>query len=253
MTLSRANRQGVNRKMNWIKLKYFFAGSIACSMLFGSLFLIIVKSPKLVDGVMWRVERLQGGDSYRQRMIERFLHSIFLVQDESTPPGAIYLIGDSHLHLLPQHLTPWGINFAVGGQPMARIVDQIVQLPGLKRAGAVLVNGGENDLSYGASVDEIAEIWESLFIRNPDVTSFVCIGLPESFESRKNAENVKVLNKKIEQICLANGAPFVAVRMGSQEFLGHTLAIDHVHLTREAMVPFAGLLERKAKSRAGVN
>jgi hypothetical protein len=215
--------------------------------------LIAIKTPKIFDGIMWRVAHLQGNDNYTQRTLEQSLYRLFSWQDESTPPRSVYLIGDSHLQLIPQHLTPWAINFAINGQPMSRIVERIKDLPGLKNASAVLVNGGENDLSYGTSVETIAGYWAQMFAQNSHIKNFVCVGLPETIALRRDAAKVIELNKKIEQICSANGAPFVAVRMGSQEFLGHTLAIDHVHLTREAMVPFAGLLERKAKSRAEVN
>lgn len=209
----------------------------------------VIKTPAVFDGLMWRIELMQGHNSGSQRILENFLHKLHIWQDQSSPSGSAYLIGDSHLQLIPQHATTWALNFAINGQPMSRIVRSVGALPGLKRAGTVFVNGGENDLSYGVSVEEIASYWKELFVQNPGVKKFVCIGLPETLGQRRDAEKVKLLNEKIAKICADNGAMFVSVTMGQGAFTGHKLAIDHVHLERNAMFTLAGLLEVIARNQ----
>lgn len=212
--------------------------------------LVAIKTPRVFDGLMWRIERFQGRDSYPQRTLENFLYRLNSWQDQSSPKGSFYLIGDSHLQLIPQHLSAWSLNFAINGQPMSRLITRVGQLPGLKSAGAVIVNGGENDLAYGISVDEIEGYWKQLFKQNPDIKRFVCVGLPMTERQRRDLEKVKLLNTKIEQVCRENGAPFVQVQMGQGVFFGYSLAIDNVHLARETMAPFAALLERTARAQA---
>jgi hypothetical protein len=209
----------------------------------------VLYSPRIADGLLWRLEKLERVPSISQRSFELRMERYFLWFEQYVEPNKVVFFGDSHLQLIPPASTDWAANFAVNGQTINRMIDRVPKFKLLTTAPTVFINGGENDLSAGASIEEISDSWNQLLARLPTTKKLICIGLPESNGERLKAEQVKNLNQLIARNCKNAGAQFLALKMGEGAFVGHQLASDKVHLSRPALFQLAKVMQQMADQR----
>jgi hypothetical protein len=204
-------------------------------------------SPRVTDGLLWRFERLERIPSLTQRSFELRMERYFLWFENFIEPNKAVFFGDSHLQLIPPGSTEWAANFAVNGQPISRMIDRIPKFTSLTTAPVVFINGGENDLTAGTSVEQIGIYWEQLLSKLPTTKKLICVGLPEAAGSRLRAEQVKKLNLLIMKTCIQAKAKFLPIKMGEGAFIEHRLADDNVHLSRPAMFQLAKVMQQMAE------
>jgi hypothetical protein len=204
-------------------------------------------SPYVADSLLWRFEHLELSPSVTQRYFESRMRRQSLYAEQFLQPGTPLLLGDSHLQLIPSESTTWATNFAIGGQPIKRMIENVPKFKTLASARVLFINGGENDLLAGDSVEEVSRYWQVLLDQLPRSKKFVCVGLPEADPPRRNAAQVKQLNIFIAEICRQRGGQFLAVQIGVGAFKAEQMDSDNLHLSRAAMYKLAGLLEQIAK------
>jgi hypothetical protein len=230
-----------------MKLKSLFYGS-GWILFFGciAVFISALLSPRVADGLLWRIEKLERTPSMGQRAFEVRMERYFLWFEQFLEADKVVFFGDSHLQLIPPASTEWAANFAVNGQPISRMVERVPKFASLNKAPAIFINGGENDLSHGSSVEQIATYWKQLLTNLPNTKKLICVGLPEAAGPRREAEKVRELNLKIATVCAQAGAKFLALKMGEGAFVNHRLADDSVHLSRPAMFQLAKVMQQMA-------
>jgi hypothetical protein len=123
------------------------------------------------------------------------------------------------------------------------VIDSLPKFKSLLTASVMFVNGGENDLLIGDSVESIAKNWQVLLNGFPKGKKLVCVGLPEPQANRVNSLAVKPLNELIADVCRKNQAQFLAIQIGRGEFIVERLATDNLHLSRPASIKLAKLME----------
>jgi lysophospholipase L1-like esterase len=208
-----------------------------------------LSNSNLADGLLWRFESFEKQPSLTQRAFEQRIQKQNLYEEQYLKRGTPLLLGDSHLQFIPQDATLWAANFAIGGQTLKRVIDSLPKFKSISTASVIFVNGGENDLLFGDSVESIGNNWQVLLSSFPKGTRLVCVGLPEAEVNRVNALAVRRLNRLIEEVCRKNQAQFLAIQIGLGEFKAEQLANDHLHLSRSASIKLAKLMEQIAKNR----
>jgi lysophospholipase L1-like esterase len=206
-----------------------------------------LKNANLADSLLWRFESFENQPSLTQRAFEQRIQKQNLYAEQYLKLGTPLLLGDSHLQLIPPEATIWAANFAIGGQTLKRVIDSLPKFKSLSTASVIFLNGGENDLLTGDSVENIGANWQLLLQRLPKGKKLVCVGLPEAESNRVNASAVKQLNAQIADVCRKNDAQFLAIQIGQGEFLTEQMARDHLHLSWQASIKLAKLMEQIAK------
>lgn len=208
--------------------------------------LVVLFTPWITDGLLWRFERFAPRPALSQRILERQEHNNDLWQDRFIPAGSVLLFGDSHFQSLPRVGLAGMYNFAINGQSVGRMIDRVPQFSSVPVAALIFIVGGENDLAEGTSVKDVETHWVKLLSRLSKKSNVVCVGLPETNGQRMHADAVPTLNQAIERICNASGAEYMSVRMGVGIFLNQELSEDHVHLSIPGMKIFSNELLRRA-------
>jgi hypothetical protein len=204
-------------------------------------------SPRVADGILWRFENYERVPNLTQRSLEDRMFRYFLWIENFREPNQSIFFGDSHLQMIPPNSTMWASNFAVGGQPISRMIDRAPKFKSLSEAPTIFLNGGENDLAAGVSVELVATYWKELLERLPKTKRLICVGLPESSGERQRAIQAKKLNEQISKLCSAKGAQFLPLKMGEGAFVGQYLSGDAVHLSAPAMLQLAKVMQKMAE------
>jgi hypothetical protein len=225
-----------------------FICSLGWVLFLAAVVLVVVAlgNSNLADSLLWRFESFEKHPGLSQRAFEHRVHMQNLYTEQHLKSGTPLFLGDSHLQLIPPEATLWAANFAIGGQTLKRAINSLPKYKSILTASVIFVNGGENDLLAGDSVESIGENWKIFLSRLPKQKKLVCVGLPEAETSRLNASQVKRLNVLIAEICRKNGAQFLAVQIGIGEFKGEQMASDNVHLSWFASMKLAKLMEQIA-------
>lgn len=192
---------------------------------------IAARNPWIVDGLLWRFERLESQPRLGQRIFENNVHFQSLWDDRLVPLGSTIIFGDSHLRMLPRGNNIHTYNFAIGGQAIRRMVGRVKQFKSLSNAKLIVVNGGENDLTERVAVDRIIDDWYELLNSLPKDKKIMCVGLPVTDGPRINAEYVKQLNAGIARVCQSRNAIFFDVTVGVGLFQNVEISQDHMHLS----------------------
>jgi GDSL-like Lipase/Acylhydrolase family len=216
--------------------------------------LAAIFNPTIADGVLWRFEKLERVSNLTQRSFEARMERHYLWRDElaasqsTSAPIAhkAVFFGDSHLHLIPPDLTDWAVNLAISGQPISRMINRVQLFKLVKNAPVIFINGGENDLKRGDSVEDISRHWKALLAQLPKSSKIVCVGLPETKGPRFMPEKIKALNESIAAVCAERSAKFLPLQMGEGAFAQHQLANDNIHLSPSAMLQLALLMKQIA-------
>ena len=150
-------------------LKKLFVGPLGWILFFGTLLSLamILRFPFLADGLHWRFEQFEPRPKLSQRIFERLSHKEAIWQDTFIPDNAVLIFGDSHLRLLPMVLLGDAYNFSVGGQSVGRLAVGFSEFKSVKSAALIVLNGGENDLSEGSSIEVISGRWADLVSKIP--------------------------------------------------------------------------------------
>lgn len=220
---------------------------------FLGLALLSLKYPAIVDGILWRYEILEDNPTVGQRIFEKRSHIQNMWEDKNIGQGAVILLGDSHLRLLPKSKVPYIYNFAIGGQTIGRMTSRIQQFQSLQNAALIVVNGGENDLSEDRSVSEVLEKWQNFLtiLRGHTASPILCVGLPQSELNRVHKEMIIPLNLGIARLCGSVGAEFLALNLSKGNFEKADLSADKMHLSISAMRILANEIDNFAiKARA---
>ena len=230
-------------------LKKLLAGPIGWILFFGTFLCIalVLRLPFLADGLHWRFEQFEPRPKLSQRILERLSHKEAIWQDAFIADNAILIFGDSHLRLLPMGLLGDAYNFSIGGQSVGRLAAGFSDFKSVNVAALIVLNGGENDLSEGSSIEAITASWVSLVSKIPKGKNFLCIGMPETLSSRRDSQNVATLNIKIQGVCTAyTNGQYLPVKMGAGIFMGYEIAKDEVHISKEAMKVLANEIRVRA-------
>lgn len=207
-----------------------------------------LKHPQIVDGILWRYEILENNPTVSQRIFEKRSHIQSTWEDKTIAKGAVILLGDSHLRLLPKSNVPNLYNFAIGGQTIARMTPRIEQFASLRDAALVIVNGGENDLNEDRPTSEVLKRWEDFLkkLRSATTSPILCIGLPETKLDRLYKDTVGPVNTGITQLCGKYGAEFLPLNLNQGIFEKVDLSSDKMHLSISAMQVLAAEIDRRA-------
>lgn len=134
-------------------------------------------------------------------------------QQMSTDPqvaaGAVLLIGDSIIRGIPDDLPICSvcINYGIIGDTTKGILVRLPRYTSLKRARAVVLEGGINNFFYGGYPDtEIAEDYEKIFAEIPNGTSILLIGVMPVDENTPRAAmgwtgRIASINGKLLRLC----------------------------------------------------
>jgi hypothetical protein len=230
-----------------MKLKYAILGSgwvlLVC---LAAVAVAAMVNPNIADRLLWRFESLERSPSVTQRSFESRMERYNLYREQYLPLGTPLIFGDSHLQLIPTETIHWAANFALGGQPIRRMIDRVPNFKSVETASIIFINGGENDLIAGDSVGQIEGYWQTLLQRLPKAKKVVCVGLPEADPPRINAQRVKQLNVLIAEVCTKNGNQFLPIRIGDGVFKDEQMASDNLHLSRDALQRLATLMQQMA-------
>ena len=196
---------------------------------------VLVFNPWIVDGLLWRFERLESNPTVGQRIFENRSHLQALWDEQSVPENAILLFGDSHLRLLKKSKLPNLYNFAIGGQTVGRMADRVRQFKSARKASLIVVSGGENDLSEEASVEIIDQRWVKLIAALPPSVRVLCVGLPEWSGPRIHGEFVGQVNRNIQKRCASISASTLIPFTGFSPIESLSDSPDGMHLSRQGM------------------
>lgn len=124
--------------------------------------------------------------------------------DQNVPPGAVLFFGDSHIQgLAVSAVSELGVNFGIGGDTTAGLLDRLRKHQSLEQAKAVVVAVGLNDFKFGTiaeTYENIIEIIESI----PSTTRVIlCAVLPvDENIARKEYQNklISELNSKVRNL-----------------------------------------------------
>jgi len=128
--------------------------------------------------------------------------------DRSVLPGDVLFLGDSHVQgMNVTMVTPHGVNFGIGGETSDGLLRRIESYTSLRRASAVVIAIGFNDLYTGNPADSARTIAKILLnMPVPVVLSAVppidAIRRPE-FGSQMN-DRIAALNVSLMQLCKVN-------------------------------------------------
>lgn len=208
----------------------FWAGVLAMLAVSVGTLAAIATSPRLTDGLMWRLERVQGQPTPAQRIFERRLTAHQLSQDRLVPPGAALFFGDSHLQTLPMGGLPQAYNFAIGGESAQRLSDRMARYGALATARAVVIGAGTNDLHEGRSPVDVSRAWLAMLEQVPRGARVVCVGLPWRRDPSLLSDNQAEANRQIESLCRERGHTMISVIPGEGAWAGTAFAADGVHL-----------------------
>ncbi len=206
-----------------------------------------LSNSNIADRLLWRFESFEKYPGLTQRAFELRIHKQNLYAEQYLKPGTPLFLGDSHLQLIPQEATLWAANFAIGGQTITSVIESVPKFKSISTASIIFINGGENDLLTGDSVENVGEYWQTLLNRLPQGKKVVCVGLPEAEPNRVNALQVKRLNALIGDVCRKNSAQFLAIQIGVGEFKNEQMASDNLHLSRSASMKLATVMEQIAR------
>ena len=230
--------------MSSIVPKTIFRASVCFVIATLAGFAALVFNPWIVDGLLWRFERLEPNPTVGQRIFENRSHLQALWDDQSVPDNSILLFGDSHLRLLKKSKLPNLYNFAIGGQTVGRMADRIKQFKSARKASLIVLSGGENDLSEDASVELIDQRWASLIAALPPKVRVLCVGLPEWNGPRIHGEFVEKVNQNIRKRCAEISASTLIPLTGVSPLESPSDSPDGMHLSRAGMEVFLKQIEQ---------
>jgi GDSL-like Lipase/Acylhydrolase family len=172
-------------------------------------------SNRIVDALVWRLERLESRPTYRQRSFERSLLAHQRQQDLSTPPGAILLFGDSHVQFLPSLGLGAAMNYGIGGESAFRMAQRLQHYPSMNSARAIVIGGGANDIGEGRTDSQVLSAWAAILSQLPPQTRVLCLAIPSGpFKLKSEPEisaRITNLNAQIKTMCERRQAEFLEV------------------------------------------
>ena len=124
--------------------RLFQVAAISCAMLVASLALL--RQPSIGDALLWRINALTPSPGTLERYHVTWQLKQLNGRAPLVSPGAIWLLGDSHLASIPDQRIANAANFSVGGLTTRRLMAQLAAWPELHSASAVILSIGTNDL-----------------------------------------------------------------------------------------------------------
>jgi lysophospholipase L1-like esterase len=220
-----ANSGGVRRW--WCAALAFVAASMvlaAATVWWADVYLAIA------DRVRWRF----GLPSVAQVQLESILNTVYLRGDGLVGADTTVMFGDSHLHGLPSAAAAAKVaNYAIAGEPAARLARRLPQYASVQRARQVLFITGSNDLASGASPREAVESIEAAMRFVPPATPLLLVEAPP--------------------LRAADGR-VVTYRLFNTELAGACQRRQHCHLVKlSGLADDAGLLAQPYASADGVH
>jgi lysophospholipase L1-like esterase len=138
-------------------------------------------------------------DSYYRKKVRQHLK-----MEASIPDGSIIFIGDSMTQDLSVFsVTEKGVNFGIGGDTTVGVLKRIDRYEILRRAGAVVMAIGINDIPRREN-EEIIENYKKIVGKLPkDVPIFFSSILPVDEKAAKRHQNNRIneLNRALNVIC----------------------------------------------------
>ena len=170
----------------------------------------------ILIGVLWKtgfMSRLkakwQEGD--QEEITDHFRRMVTYHKrvDANVPNGAIIFIGDSLTQsLCVSSVAQPAVNYGIGSDTSAGVLKRLEYYQSIKRAKAVILAIGTNDLRFRGN-DEIIENIEAIRLQIPSGTPVIISSvLPVDFEAKDNwnppnrRNRVRELNERLKLFCI---------------------------------------------------
>jgi lysophospholipase L1-like esterase len=193
-------------KITWVTPISLVVLGVLAGLISG--FFLVLTDGKLFNSLLWRLESLQSKPVVSQVIYERYLHNHFLGLEPTLKPGAILFFGDSIVQLMPTHELAGAVNFGIGGESIERLAQRLPKYKSIGLAGAIVVNGGANDVFESKTPAQIEASWlqvlahfEASFKGLGARPKIICLGLAGA--------SFTALNQTIRSVCEKNSASFV--------------------------------------------
>jgi lysophospholipase L1-like esterase len=210
---------------------------------------------------LWRPDavarRLGFGDMVSERRHAQWaarLHAHYRRLDANAPPGATLFFGASTVQgLAAARVAACAVNFGIGGETAAELAKRLPSYGSLKRAKAVVIGTGLNDVLRGQDRD-IGLIYRRLLAAVPAEAPVILAGLqplaPGSAAARDHAVAVTRANRAAAAACAARkNCTFVRLD-GAVPTRAALWEPDGIHLGPAGYELWSRLL-RDALARAG--
>lgn len=137
------------------------------------------------------------------------------VQDQATEPGAVVLLGDSHLEFMEnEHWWPGSLNLGIRGDTSAAVLDRMDSYQSLETARAVIISLGANDIAQGYRASQTVTNLHNIVSRLPEQIPVVLTGIhamDESFGLEGYNRNILLWNQAYrEAFAQSSQVAFVA-------------------------------------------
>lgn len=97
-----------------------------------------------------------------------------LEQDQATGPGALVLLGDSHLEFMEnEQWWPGSLNLGIRGDTSAAVLDRMDRYQNMATARLVIISLGANDIAQGYRVSQTVANLRDIVSRLPEQTPVV--------------------------------------------------------------------------------
>ncbi len=127
--------------------------------------------------------------------------------EQNIPDNAVVFIGDSLIQgLCVAAVTPYAVNLGIGRDTTAGVLQRISRYKGLKRAGAVVLLVGVNDVIQGQR-EGIVDQYKTILQIIPDtVTIVLCALLPvdERATTKVRNRDIVLINAGMKAACMHN-------------------------------------------------
>lgn len=152
-----------------------------------------------------------GPDSVVNRPIYKEALTQHLSRDSAVQAGAVVLVGDSIIHNIPNAgaRIAGAVNYGIIGDTTAGILARMPQYKSIRKARAVVLEGGVNDLPFGAGFDEqIVANYRSMLKEIPPTVKVIAIGIFPVDEATPKARpgwnaRIRAINRSLWEACRA--------------------------------------------------
>lgn len=154
--------------------------------------------------------------------------------DPLLPGGLIIFMGDSLVQGLPMRaIGRNAVNYGIGGETSAGLLDRIPRYGSLPRAQAIVIHIGANDVRHDADAAILARYAQILKALPAEPTVMCSALLPVDHHARRywvgrSVNRVEALNQRIEALCAAHEAGFVSAWTALADDAGSLQADYHI-------------------------
>lgn len=126
--------------------------------------------------------------------------------DPNLPDKSVIFIGDSFIQSLAvTAISPYGVNYGIGGDTTVGVLERLPFYASLKRAGKIILAIGGNDLTRRTPEGVIAN-YKDILESMPSLVEVVVVGMHPIDEKVKIApgrtnESISIMNSMLKNLC----------------------------------------------------